>query len=100
MMALLKDRVCSLVYDYLNDDNMESGYNTTTIEEDDLAIEIECYNDMKITGRYGGYDEQPYCVGVGRVIPKKVIVYPIDENGDSPCCYDITSEISAYVYKF
>ena len=96
MMTLL-NQVKSLVNPYLQDEKMEAGVNEFTIEEGNIAIDVKCEHT---------FDDEPMKwsprlrYSNAYIIPKQVLVYVSNEDGNYGQPQDMTKEFDVYEYKF
>ena len=91
MMTLLNE-VKKMVTPYLRDEMMEEGVNEFTIEEGNVAVDIKCEHTFESNPKW------QYCYAA--IVPKQILVYVGDEDGNYSEPQDMTREFDAYEYKF
>ena len=90
MMTLLNE-VRPLVRPYLTDEMQEIGTNEYSVDEGNMAIDIECEHYVDYTDKL----EVMHAV----IEPKKVHVSFCDEDGNYGKPIDLTKYFSEYKYK-
>ncbi len=97
MVNKIQEIVLSVIQDV---DNMEEGMNSFSYEDESIAIDIDCKLIVEIERIISSsYDVQPHPVGKGEVIPKSILLYVRDDNGEWSEAKDITNEFKAYNFK-
>lgn len=91
MMTLL-NKVKEMVTPYLENKMMEEGINEFTVEEGNIAVDIKCEHTFEENPRW------KYCYAT--IVPKEVLVYIGDEDGNYSKPQNMTKEFDIYEYKF
>lgn len=89
MMTLL-NQVKEMVNPYLRDGMMEMGFNSFSVDEGNISVDVECehYVDFEI--------ELTMNVVIS---PRKVLAYVCDKDGNYGEPVDMTNEFNDYKYK-
>lgn len=95
------NKIQEIVLSYIQDiENMEEGINSFSYEDESIAIDIDCKLIVEIERIISSsYDVQPHAIGKGEVIPKSILLYVRDDNGEWSEAKDITKEFKVYNFK-
>lgn len=88
---MLLNQVRELVTPYLQDEMLELGYSEFSVEDKNIAVDIECEHFV---------DYETLLRGTVLIIrPKKVSVFVCDKEGNYGEPVDMTREFSDYKYR-